>query len=215
MTGILAAWKFIAIALVVGLVAGFGAGWKVKSWNQAAIEQAHQANVRVDTVENMKDAQVADAAIGAATDSIERSTGDNAKEIEHALQQGARPRKPASKPRVAVPVYAAAPTLAPEPVGPPAPVLATVEGPADSRCDDPVLRVGVVGLLNRQLDPAAPDPAGWSDEEKLAASGVGLRELSLKLNEVAGEYHELAIRHDTLVVWVENEVRKSQEAFAD
>lgn len=84
---------------------------------------------------------------------------------------------------------------------PPTPINSPAE---DSNANCPAvasarLTVYAVGLLNRAISPASPDPEGWSDEEKRALEAAGLREVSDKLTEIAGKYRELAKNHDALV----------------
>lgn len=85
---------------------------------------------------------------------------------------------------------------------PPTPLNSVPEDP-NANCPDLTrhmrLSVYAVGLLNRAISPAAPDPDAWSDEEKRALEAAGLREVSDKLTEVAGKYRELAKNHDALV----------------
>lgn len=97
---------------------------------------------------------------------------------------------------------------------PPTALNTIPEDPAHANCP-PVasarLTVYAVGLLNRAISPASPDPSGWSDEEKRALEAAGLREVSDKLTEVAGKYRELAKNHDALVEDVADYQKKVQQ----
>lgn len=75
----------------------------------------------------------------------------------------------------------------------------------------PVLDVGTVRLLNDAREGAASDPAIFSDGASQAPSDVGQAELIDNDLQVIGLYHELAIKHDALVDYVESLINKQAE----
>lgn len=76
--------------------------------------------------------------------------------------------------------------------------------PATETAGDCQLNVGAVGLLNAARTGTDFQPAAYLDAQIQAASGVGLRELSLADIELARQYRELAADHDALVEYVED-----------
>lgn len=75
-------------------------------------------------------------------------------------------------------------------------------------CVDAGLDVGTVRLLNGARDGSVIDPAGLGDDESKAPSGIGLPELLDNDLEIVQLYRELAVRHDTLVDYVESVIKQ-------
>ncbi len=70
------------------------------------------------------------------------------------------------------------------------------------------LDVGTVGLLNAARANTDPDTAGLGDAESQAPSGIGAEEFIDNDLEIVRLYHELAERHNALVDYVEEQMRK-------
>lgn len=78
-------------------------------------------------------------------------------------------------------------------------------------CTGTGLDVGTVRLLNSARDGSTLDPASLGDAASQAASGIGLPELLDSDLEVVQLYRELAVRHDTLVDYVESQIKKQAD----
>lgn len=70
------------------------------------------------------------------------------------------------------------------------------------------LDVGTVGLLNAARTGADPGPAGGSDAEGEASSGLGPQDLIDNDLQVVQQYRDLAERHDALVDFVHSLIGK-------
>jgi hypothetical protein len=66
-------------------------------------------------------------------------------------------------------------------------------------CPATTLNFGAVGLLNSARTGEDFHPVEWSDAEIEAHTEIGLQELSVADAELAAQYRELALNHDTLV----------------
>lgn len=71
-----------------------------------------------------------------------------------------------------------------------------------------LLDVGTVGLLNAARAGEDFDTSRLGDEESLAPSGIALHEFVSNDLEVVKMYHDLAIRHDALVDYVESVINE-------
>ena len=73
------------------------------------------------------------------------------------------------------------------------------------------LDVGTVRLLNSARDGSTLDAASLGDAASQAPSGIGLSELLDNDLETVQLYRELAVRHDTLVDYVESLIQKQAD----
>jgi hypothetical protein len=78
-------------------------------------------------------------------------------------------------------------------------------------CPAADLDVGTVRLLNSARDGSTLDPASLGDVASQTPSGAGLPELLDNDLEVVQLYRELAVRHDTLVDYVESLIQKQAD----
>ena len=186
--------KAVLIAFVIGAAVGGYGAWKVHSWMDAAArEDALVKALKVEAADQAA-SQVVDKKIVATSVKIQKQTSTTNRELVHAIAQAETDRL----------------SHLPVPDQNPAdPANATA---LPGNCGAVALPTVAVGLLNRALDPASADPAGWSDAEKQTPSDVGLLDLSLTLNEVAGICTDLGQRHDALVEWVEGKMKAAQDA---
>lgn len=182
--------KVGAFCLAMGLIAGSYGGWKIHSWKDAAAEKIVINGTMKADAKSQAEATKKDAVVEKKAAATALKTVLALKEIDNAVPETNTfvGLKPAAQP------------------GSPAADPAADAGPS---CR---LTAYAVGLLNRQLNPATADPAGWSDAEKQTLTDVGLREVSELIVLIGGQYQDLADRHDALVDFVLAEQAKQQKS---
>lgn len=182
------------LVIVIALATGFGGGYWTKSKFVQADQAAAAKQAIVETKESAKEARVVDQKVDAGVQKIEARTETLVKEMKNV-------RKPIVKRK---PVVGTANVRIPAAASPAVPEAQVASTAVD--CADPVLSVGSVRVLNDALAGKDADPAWYGDAESEAPTDVGLSEVSTQLIKVAAEYHELALRHDQLVDWVDKNV---------
>ncbi|MCL2874794.1 MAG: hypothetical protein FWF12_00570 [Betaproteobacteria bacterium] len=78
-------------------------------------------------------------------------------------------------------------------------------------CRDDGIDIGTVRLLNSARSGFPISPASFGDGASEAPSGIGLPELLDNDLEIVQLYHELAIRHDALVDYVEQLIERQAD----
>lgn len=198
LNALLGQFRTTFVAALIGVLIGIAVGFYVK--HKFALAELHEAiaEQRKEDAHAVANMQAKEAALQAQL--------DEARTTIETIQREVQPRviyRPARSPKggnvgISVPGNE-------QHGGVPAP---SCEGIADGV--DSFLDAGTVRLLNDARAGSLGSPSGV-DAEGEAAAEVSIYSFVQNDLEVVGMYHDLAIRHDALVEWVEGLIEKQQK----
>jgi len=181
------------LAFAIGCVIGFSSGFYVK--HQFALAKLNG----VITEQRKEDAHAV-ANMRAKEATLQAQLDETRARIE-SIQKEVKPNVIYRKPAVAKPVATVVPSAT---SAPDIPVCPDVADGADYFLDIDTVRM----LDTARAGPTGP--ASWLDAEGEAAADISLTDFIYNDLEVVGMYHDLALRHDSLVDWVDDLINKQK-----
>lgn len=189
--------QVILIALAIGITVGASGALYTKAKFEKADKVDAVVSQRKADVHELADSQRKDGALKGSLDTTRTNAGKNTAAIGHTVYVKVRVKVPTKCPEISN-VKSNAQTE-----------NSFVQSPVDN--SDIFLTNGDVRLLNNIRADLAPDTASNSDGKGQAPSDVTVKDFIDNDSEVAQQYNELAKKHDVLVDYVADLVKKQND----